>query len=92
VSQQAFAKQLRPRHIDMELEQPDGAGPMTYKPHAVGEWLHTNEAEDVAASVRHALRCRAMIQEDPHAWKWLALALHASLQGALGVRSHGLMV
>lgn len=67
----------------MELEQPDGAEAMTHEPHAADEWLRTNEAEDVAASVRHALRCRAMIQEDPHAWKWLALALHASLQGAL---------
>jgi len=46
-------------------------------------WLRTDEAEDVAASVRHALRCRGVVEEDPQAWKWIALALHAALQGAL---------
>lgn len=46
-------------------------------------WIRTDEAEDVAASVRHALRCRALAEEDPQAWKWVALALHAALQGAL---------
>ncbi len=48
-----------------------------------GEWVRTNETEDVAASVRHALRCRTMTDEDPQAWKWVALSLHAALQGAL---------
>jgi len=51
---------------------------------AEGEvWLRTDEAEDVASSIRHVLRCRRVAQEDPHEWKWIALALHAALQGAL---------
>jgi len=45
-------------------------------------YFQTDEAEDVAASVRHALRCWAMTKDDPHAWKWFALALHSALQGA----------
>jgi len=47
------------------------------------QWIRTDETEDVAASVRHVLRCRAMVDQDPQAWKWVALGLHASLQGAL---------
>lgn len=47
-----------------------------------GTWLETDEAEDVAASVRHALRASAMVADDPQAWKWVALALHSALQGA----------
>ncbi|HYC99564.1 hypothetical protein [Brevundimonas sp.] len=46
-------------------------------------WIRTDEAEDVAASVRHVMRCRVLAGEDPQAWKWMALALHAALQGAL---------
>lgn len=45
-------------------------------------WIRTDEAEDVAASVRHVLRCWAIVPEDEQAWKWVALALHAALQGA----------
>lgn len=45
-------------------------------------WVRTNEAEDVAASIRHALRCWQLAADDPHSWKWLALALHSALQGA----------
>ena len=45
-------------------------------------WIRTNEAEDVAASLRHALRCREFVLLDSQAWKWLALALHSALQGA----------
>lgn len=46
-------------------------------------WIRTDEAEDVAASVRHALRCWPLAKEDDQAWKWVMLALHAALQGAL---------
>ena len=42
----------------------------------------TDEAEDVAGSIRHALRCAAFVREDPHAWKWGILTLHSALQGA----------
>jgi len=45
-------------------------------------WIKADEAEDVAGSVRHALRCRTLISQDDQAWKWLALALHSALQGA----------
>lgn len=45
-------------------------------------WISTDEAEDVAASVRHALRCWDMTEDDPQAWKWVVLALHSAVQGA----------
>lgn len=45
-------------------------------------WVHIDEAEDVAASVRHAIRSREFTKDDPQAWKWVALALHSALQGA----------
>lgn len=45
-------------------------------------WVRTDEAEDVAGSIRHALRCAEYVAEDPQAWKWAALALHLALQGA----------
>ena len=47
-----------------------------------GHWIRTDEAEDVAASVRHVLRCWALAVQDPQAVKWAALALHPALQGA----------
>lgn len=47
-----------------------------------GNWLETNAAEDVAGNIRHALRCVEFALEDPQAWKWVILALHAALQGA----------
>nr|WP_321444591.1 hypothetical protein [uncultured Cohaesibacter sp.] len=45
-------------------------------------WVSMDEAEDVACSIRHALRCMNFVEEDPQAWKWVILALHAALQGA----------
>jgi len=45
-------------------------------------WIHTNEAEDVAASIRHALVCIRLTKDDDQAWKWVMLSLHAALQGA----------
>lgn len=45
-------------------------------------WVSTNEAEDVACSIRHAVRCLQFVDDDPHVWKWVILALHAALQGA----------
>jgi len=47
-----------------------------------GRWVETDEAEDVAGSVRHVLRCWPLAAKDPQAFKWAALALHAALQGA----------
>ncbi len=45
-------------------------------------FVETDEAQDVAGSVRHALRCWRFVGDDPHEWKWLILALHGALQGA----------
>lgn len=45
-------------------------------------WISTDEAEDVAGSVRHAIRCFAVVNQDEQAWKWIMLALHSALQGA----------
>lgn len=45
-------------------------------------WIRTDEAEDVAGSFRHALHAVALVNADPQAWKWVALALHSALQGA----------
>lgn len=45
-------------------------------------WLQTDEADDVAGSLRHALQCLTQVDHDQQAWKWLALALHSTLQGA----------
>lgn len=45
-------------------------------------WINTNEAEDVAGSIRHVLRTAQFTQADPMAYKWVLLALHSALQGA----------
>ncbi|GAA0737417.1 hypothetical protein CA233_10865 [Sphingomonas sp. ABOLD] len=45
-------------------------------------WIYSDESEDVAGSLRHALRCIDYVKSDPQAWKWFALALHSALQGA----------
>ncbi|WP_185997917.1 hypothetical protein [Novosphingobium sp.] len=45
-------------------------------------WVQTDEAEDVAGSLRHALHCADYVSDDAQAWKWVALALHSALQGA----------
>ena len=47
-----------------------------------GNWLSTDEADDVAGSIRHALRSSAFLADDPQTWKWIALTVHAALQGA----------
>ena len=45
-------------------------------------WIQTDEAQDVAGSIRQVLRTAQFVKEDPSAWKWVALALHSALQGA----------
>jgi hypothetical protein len=45
-------------------------------------WISTDEAEDVAGSIRHVLRAAQSISDDPQAWKWVALSLHSAIQGA----------
>lgn len=46
------------------------------------QWFRTDEAEDVAGSVRHCLVSLSLTYADDQAWKWVALSLHAALQGA----------
>lgn len=45
-------------------------------------WIRVDECEDVAGSIRHAIRTAELLRDDPQAWKWVAIALHSSLQGA----------
>jgi hypothetical protein len=45
-------------------------------------WIRTNETEDVAGSIRHAIHSVQFVGEDPLAWKWVVVALHSALQGA----------
>jgi hypothetical protein len=45
-------------------------------------WIRTDEADDVAGSIRHAIRVAQFVGEDPLAWKWVVMALHSALQGA----------
>lgn len=49
---------------------------------AIKNWIQTDEAADVAGSVRHAIRAAQFVCDDPLAWKWVAMALHSALQGA----------
>jgi hypothetical protein len=44
-------------------------------------WLSTDEADDTAGSVGHALLCWGNVPDDTQAWKWMALAIHSALQG-----------
>lgn len=46
------------------------------------QFIDVDEAEDVAGSLRHALKAAQFTQGDPQAWKWVLLALHAAVQGA----------
>lgn len=47
-----------------------------------GNWIRTNEVEDVAGSIRHVIRASQFVGEDSIAWKWVVMALHSALQGA----------
>lgn len=47
-----------------------------------GNWIETNEASDVAGSIRHVIRSADRVGQDPQEWKWVVLALHSALQGA----------
>ncbi len=45
-------------------------------------WIQTDEVDDVAGSVRHAMRSAEWVGQDSQAWKWVILSLHSALQGA----------
>jgi len=52
-------------------------------PNSEGElWIDTDEAEDVAGSIRHVERCMSLVSQDEQTWKWISLALHSAIQGA----------
>jgi hypothetical protein len=44
--------------------------------------IATDESDDVAGSIRHALICLQLVRTDDGAWKWLILSLHSALQGS----------
>lgn len=48
----------------------------------VENWIHTDEAEDVAGAIRQALRSYQDTKVDEQAWKYMLIALHSALQGA----------
>lgn len=45
-------------------------------------WIDTDEAEDVAGSLRQIIRMVNYLGDDAQAWKWVVIALHSALQGA----------
>ena len=45
-------------------------------------WISTDQTQDVAGSIRQAIRSAQFLSEDSSAWKWVILALHSALQGA----------
>lgn len=45
-------------------------------------WVRTSETEDVAGSLRHAIRAAQGVTDDPQEWKWVVISLHLALQGA----------
>lgn len=45
-------------------------------------WIHIDEVNDVAGSIRHVIRVAKFVCEDSLAWKWIVMALHSALQGA----------
>jgi len=48
----------------------------------VVNWIHTDEMEDVAGSLRHVVRAAQFVGADPQSYKWVLLAMHSALQGA----------
>ncbi|UNU41618.1 hypothetical protein EAO27_02015 [Sphingopyxis sp. YF1] len=45
-------------------------------------WITTDEAEDVAGSLRQARRAFNSTATDAQSWKWVTLAMHSAIQGA----------
>ncbi|MFV2053542.1 hypothetical protein [Aliiroseovarius sp. YM-037] len=46
-------------------------------------WLEIDEATDVLISLRHANKCIICAKQEPGEWKWVILAVHNALQGAM---------
>jgi hypothetical protein len=47
------------------------------------EWVRTDEREDVINALEHCLALARTLNATPRNWKWLLIALHNALQGAL---------
>lgn len=48
----------------------------------VEKWIQTDAPEDVAGSIRQAIRAAQLVADDAQAWKWVVISLHSALQGA----------
>jgi len=46
-------------------------------------WLHTDEREDVLASLRMVSSSCDAVQADIGAWKWVVVGIHSALQSAM---------
>ena len=46
-------------------------------------YVHTDERQDVLASLEHFAMCLAAAERSSSAWKWVVLSLHSALQGAM---------
>ena len=47
------------------------------------KWLRTNECLDVLSSLEHATMSLQLVPSKPREWKWVILATHSTIQGAL---------
>ena len=47
------------------------------------EWLKFDEREDMVCALEHAVDVAMTLDENPMNWKWLLIAVHNALQGAL---------
>ena len=50
---------------------------------ALPEWLELDEREDVISTLEHAVEIAGTLQTTPLNWKWMIIAIHNALQGAL---------
>lgn len=46
-------------------------------------WLHTDEREDILASLRMLSTACDLVQADISAWKWIVIGTHSALQSAI---------
>lgn len=50
---------------------------------SVSNWLSIDEPSDVVVSVRHTLRLLDFVGDERAVWKWVIIATHSALQGAM---------
>ena len=49
----------------------------------MSKWVHTDECQDVLASLEQCAFSLAEARRSERAWKWVILSLHSALQGAM---------